>query len=131
MLQSVVRPRAAPIAAYRRAGITIGLGTDSIASNTQVRLAVEAAHIADPSLTPADRIALVTQGGAAALGLADRIGVLRAGWEADLAAFPIGDPQAADPDPERYLLDHAMTAAARFVMVAGRDRTGGRWVTNA
>ena len=39
--------------------------------------------------------------------------------------------QAADTDPERYLLDHALTAAARFVMVAGRDRTGGRWVTNA
>jgi 5-methylthioadenosine/S-adenosylhomocysteine deaminase len=122
---------AAPIAAYRRAGITVGLGTDSIASNTQVQLAVEAAHIADPSLTAADRIALLTQGGAAALGLADRIGVLRAGWEADLAAFPIVDAQAADTDPERYLLDHALTAAARFVMVAGRDRTGGRWVTNA
>jgi aminodeoxyfutalosine deaminase len=114
---------AAPVAAYRAAGVTVGLGTDSIASNDQVRLLVEARAATDPTLTPHDRIALATRGGAAALRLDDRIGVLQPGFAADLCAFAVTDPTACDADPAAYLLEQASRDRARFVMVAGIDRT--------
>lgn len=113
----------APLAAYREAGVVLGLGTDSIASNEAVRLRREARAAADPALSAAERLALATMGGAEALGLGDRIGRLAAGYEADLVAFALPDPVAADADPAAALLALPDDARARLVLVAGRDRT--------
>jgi 5-methylthioadenosine/S-adenosylhomocysteine deaminase len=115
---------AAPLAAYRDAGIAVGLGTDSAASNEQVRIDTEARAATDESLSAHDRLVLATAGGAAALGLADRVGTLTAGFDADLAAFTVVDHAACDADPAQYLLDAALRRPAAFVMVAGNERGG-------
>jgi cytosine/adenosine deaminase-related metal-dependent hydrolase len=113
----------APLAGYRDAGVVVGLGTDSIASNEAVRLRREARAAADPALSAAQRLALATMGGAAALGLGHRIGRLVAGYEADLVAFALPDLTAADADPAAALLALPDDARALLVLVAGRDRT--------
>jgi cytosine/adenosine deaminase-related metal-dependent hydrolase len=109
--------------AYRAAGLAVGLGTDSIASNTQVRIRHEARAAADPTLTPDERLALATQGGAAALGLEQRIGRLAPGYQADVVAFPIADLSAADSDPARFVLELPPDTRVVLALVAGRDRT--------
>jgi cytosine/adenosine deaminase-related metal-dependent hydrolase len=113
----------APIAALRQQGVPVGLGTDSIASNTQLRVRLEARAAADATLSFADRLALATHGGATALGLGDRIGRLDPGFEADLVAFAIHDAAEADADPARYVLELPPDARPLLTLVAGRDRT--------
>ncbi len=97
----------APLVEMLSAGITVGLGSDSVASNNRMDL-LEEARIALLSQrarlgsfeTPAaaDVLELATLGGAAALGLADVVGSLEEGKQADLAAFPL-DGVAPTTDP--------------------------------
>lgn len=119
----------APLAEYRLAGVRVGLGSDSVASNNRMDLLHEA-HVAvlmqgaggaRASISAHDAIRLATLGGAEALGLAGEIGSLEAGKSADLAAFrcdvpggiPVQDPAAA--------LVHSLSGRdATFVAVAGR-----------
>lgn len=98
-----------PLARYRAAGIRVGLGSDvaagpelSIFANMRagayvqngLRLLEEEG--APPSLGPLDWLRLGTYEGARALGLADRIGSLEVGKEADLIAV---DPRFVAPMP--------------------------------
>ncbi|HYK81627.1 MAG TPA: amidohydrolase family protein, partial [Gemmatimonadales bacterium] len=76
---------AAPLAAFRRAGLRVGLGTDSVVSVADVNLWADAAAA---QLVGADALRMVTFEGARALGLEDEIGSLEAGKQADLALFP-------------------------------------------
>jgi cytosine/adenosine deaminase-related metal-dependent hydrolase len=71
---------------YRRAGVRLALGTDSLASNGALDMRREMALLrrAHPDLAPGEVLALATTGAARALGLAGRVGELRAGAEADL-----------------------------------------------
>lgn len=107
-----------PVADLVRAGVPVGLGTDSAASNTAVRILREAKLAAIPA-TAAERIALATQGGARALGLADAVGTLRPGMRADLAAFAVHSPVECDPDPAAYLLAHCTDAPSALTVVDG------------
>jgi cytosine/adenosine deaminase-related metal-dependent hydrolase len=75
----------APLAAFRQAGLTVGLGTDSVVSTTDVNLWAEAAAA---GLQGSDALRMVTLDGARALGLECDIGTLEVGKEADLAVFP-------------------------------------------
>ncbi|HEY4768088.1 MAG TPA: amidohydrolase family protein [Candidatus Limnocylindria bacterium] len=97
---------AMPLARYLAAGVRVGLGSD-VAAGPDVSLfdvmragaytqnALRAAGLTDAAvLTPADWLRLGTLGGAEALGLADRIGSLEAGKEAD---FIVVDPEATLP----------------------------------
>ena len=102
----------APIRELLDAGVRVGLGSDSVASNNRMDV-LEDARVAalfqnarlarHDALTTADALRLATLGGAAALGLDDRIGSLEVGKDADLAAFsldsargvPLHEPQAA------------------------------------
>lgn len=100
----------APLVETLAAGIDIGLGSDSMASNNRmdmldearIALLMQRARIeTHEALSAADVLELATMGGACALGLADEVGSLEVGKSADLAAFPIGgavptsDPSAA------------------------------------
>lgn len=119
----------APLLAYLNAGIRVGLGSDSVASNNRMDLLAEA-HAATlmqsaatrraDALTAHEALELATLGGARALGMADRIGSLEAGKDADLAAFALRGASALPVhDPEAALV-HALHAGdAVLTVVAG------------
>ncbi|MEA2706123.1 MAG: 5-methylthioadenosine/S-adenosylhomocysteine deaminase [Gemmatimonadaceae bacterium] len=102
----------APLLPLVAAGIRVGMGSDSVASNNRMdildeaRLAVlihRAASRRHDAFGAHQALKLATIGGARALGLDSRIGSLEAGKDADLAAFrtdiprttPMGDPYSA------------------------------------
>src|SRR5437870_8964099 len=74
----------APLAALRRAGLRVGLGTDSVVSVGDMNLRAEAVAA---GLDSEDALRTLTLEGARALGLDDQIGSLEVGKEADLAVF--------------------------------------------
>lgn len=102
----------APIVAARAAGITVGIGTDSVASNNRLDL-LEEARVAqvlqravhrDPSaLDSATLLRMITIDAAALLGIDGLVGTLEPGKDADFCALrldrahnvPVGDPLAA------------------------------------
>jgi guanine deaminase len=131
-----------PLARYLAAGIRVGLGSDLAAgpdaslfnvmcAGAYTQSALRAGGGGDSALlSPADWIRLGTLGGAAALGLADRIGSLEPGKEADLIAI---DPSltlplegvGAQPDggPDEVLsrlIFRAHPAMVRGAWVRGR-----------
>ena len=75
----------APLAAFRRAGLPVGLGTDSVVSVGDSSLLAEATAAA---LDGEDALRMLTIEGARALGLEREIGSLEVGKQADLALFP-------------------------------------------
>ncbi|HEY3113485.1 MAG TPA: amidohydrolase family protein [Gemmatimonadaceae bacterium] len=102
----------APLLSLMEAGIRVGIGSDSVASNNRMdildeaRLAVlihRAATRRHDAFGAHQALELATIGGARALGLESRIGSLEISKDADLAAFridiprttPIGDPYSA------------------------------------
>jgi 5-methylthioadenosine/S-adenosylhomocysteine deaminase len=102
----------APLLPLMAAGIRVGMGSDSVASNNRMdmldeaRLAVlvhRAATRKHDAFGAHQALELATVGGARALGLDSRTGSLEVGKDADLAAFridiprttPIGDPHSA------------------------------------
>jgi 5-methylthioadenosine/S-adenosylhomocysteine deaminase len=122
----------APVREMLDAGIVVGLGSDSLASNDRIDLLEEArlamlfqnARLARPdALTPADAVTLATLGGARALGLDARIGSLEPGKDADLAAFSLADGRGGSMAGDPW--DAALTATsgpAALVTVAGHER---------
>jgi cytosine/adenosine deaminase-related metal-dependent hydrolase len=119
----------APLVELLAAGVPVGLGSDSVASNNRMdvleeaRLAVllQRARTGDPTAVPARAaLELATLGGARALGLDAEVGTLEEGKAADLAAFPLGDPRAVPwQEPEAALVFGLAGARATFVAVQG------------
>jgi len=102
----------APLLPIVEAGLRVGIGSDSVASNNRMdildeaRLAVlihRAATARHDAFGAHQALELATIGGARALNLDSRIGSLEVGKDADLAAFttdiprttPLGDPYSA------------------------------------
>jgi cytosine/adenosine deaminase-related metal-dependent hydrolase len=120
----------APIRELLDAGVRVGLGSDSVASNNRMDLLEEArlaallqgARLArHDALTTAEALRLATLGGAAALGLGDRVGSLEAGKDADLAAFSLETSRGVPVhEPEAAALYAVRGSDATFVTVAGR-----------
>jgi len=120
----------APLTDFLRAGIRVGVGSDSVASNNRMDLLDEArlAILLQRArtgrfdvLSATQALELVTLGGARALGLDPEIGSLEVGKAADLAAFPLATPRSTPVyDPASALMFAASGAAASFVAVAGR-----------
>lgn len=119
----------APLLEMLEAGIPVGLGSDSMASNDRMHLLEEARAAllaqrirtrAVDALPPARALELATLGGARALGLDARIGSLEPGKEADLAAFPL-PPASASADPSALAVLALGGAEACLVVVGGRE----------
>lgn len=120
----------APLAELLGAGIAVGLGSDSVASNDRMDLLDEArlalllatarGRRAD-ALGAAQALALATAGGARAIGLADEVGTLEVGKRADLAAFPLGgSARAPTHDPVAAAVLALAGTPASLVAVDGR-----------
>jgi len=113
----------ADLAAMRRAGVTVGLGTDSVVAGGRLDLFAEARLAAlgvAGGLAPRELLALMTAGGAAALGL-PRLGTLEVGGWGDLAAVGLAAPAFAETaDPEAAVAWGAAAADVVFTAVAGR-----------
>jgi 5-methylthioadenosine/S-adenosylhomocysteine deaminase len=129
----------APVPAYLRAGVTLALGTDSMASNNSADLFEEIKVGAllqrgvnhDPAaLSAADTLLMATSGGARALGggLSGRLAV---GEAADLILLDTGVLAATPmPDPAAFLGYAANGSNVTDVFVAGRRLlAGGRLTT--
>ena len=121
----------------RAAGIRLGLGTDSPASNDDLdlweeqRLASLFARQRDAdatALTAAGTLALATREGARALGR-DDLGVLAPGAWADLVHVSLDDAAFVDPDDDAQLVSNLVWASGargvRDVWVAGEQVLAG------
>ena len=91
----------APITHFLRAGITVGLGTDGVVSNNSLDMfeemktcaLIHKLHTNSPTVMDAKTVVrMATMGGAATLGLADKIGSLEAGKRADLIIVNTDQP---------------------------------------
>lgn len=125
-----------PLGRYLDAGLSVGLGSDVSAGPdlsifTEMRVGFFAQNAmrvgrlsSGPSLGPLDWLRMGTLGGAQVLGLADEIGSLEAGKEADLIAldpaFVASVPGATDEDPEDLM--------SRLIFRSHPDMVRGAWV---
>ncbi|HYL53950.1 MAG TPA: amidohydrolase family protein [Gemmatimonadales bacterium] len=96
----------APLMAFRRAGVRVGLGTDSVVSVGDADLRAEALAA---GLEGEDALRMLTLEGARALGLESEIGSLEVGKDADLAVF-------SSPN----LLQPPQTSSVLLTLIAGR-----------
>ena len=126
----------APVTGMRSAGVTVSLGTDGCASNNNLDLFGEMGTAAklhkmatgDPTtLDAASVLKMATIDGARSIGLADRIGSLETGKQADIIIIDTRKPHLTPMyHPESHIVYAAGGADVRHVMVAGtpvvRDR---------
>ena len=123
----------APLAALLAAGVGVGLGSDSVASNNtcdlleEARFAVLGARAAGDELDgrmpgAGDALRLATLGGAEALGLERSAGALAEGLQADLVAVGLdGAHQRPAYDPAAALVFASSGRDVLMTMVAGRE----------
>jgi 5-methylthioadenosine/S-adenosylhomocysteine deaminase len=110
--------------------IAVGLGTDGAASNNNLDVLEEArlaallhkVHRGDPTCVSAyQALELATRGGAKALGLDDRIGMLAPGMQADIALVDLRRPHLTPlHNVVSNLVYSARAGDVRTVLVNGR-----------
>ena len=126
-----------PLARYLEAGIPVGLGSD-VSGGPEVSVfdamrvgayAQQALHIVGrdprPLLDPLGWLRLGTLGGAQALGLADTIGSLEPGREADMIAV---DPSFTEPMPGAASGDEPAEIVGRLIFRTHPQMVRGAWV---
>ncbi len=87
-----LRVGTAPVAKFKKAGVKLALGTDSLASNRSLSLWDElafAAEVYSDSFSAQELLGLATTGGAAALGLQTQLGNLQPGLKASFQVIPL------------------------------------------
>jgi cytosine/adenosine deaminase-related metal-dependent hydrolase len=110
----------APLAAFRAAGLRLGLGTDSVASVNDLDLFAEArAAVESAGLSPTEAIRLLTLDGATALGLEPHVGSLEPGKWADLCMVRWDEGITAPNDVAAQVLRSGAGDVVR-TYVAGR-----------
>jgi len=120
--------------AYRRAGVTMGFGTDCAPHNLveEMRKASVLARVAARDIRAsgaADVFHAATVGGATAL-LRDDLGRLAPGMKADLVLLDLTVPQMQPArDPLRSYIYHAADRAVRDVFIDGQQVVADRKVT--
>lgn len=120
----------APLPQFLAAGISVGLGTDSVASNNRMDMLDEAriallmqnARGRSPlEVSAQSALELATIGGARALGLDRTIGSLEPGKAADLTAFRLDSSRTTPTEDPTAALIFALGGSRAFlVTVAGR-----------
>ena len=112
----------APVALFKKTGISLALGTDSLASNNSLSLWDElrfALETFPDDLTEQDVLRMVTLGGAAALGVSDSCGSLAAGKRADFQVI------STSPGDESRVVQRVMrTGKLQEVFVGGMRYAG-------
>jgi cytosine/adenosine deaminase-related metal-dependent hydrolase len=85
-----------PLAQMLATSVRVAVGTDSRASNPDLKLFEELRHIArhHPGVSPDAILRMGTLSGAEALGLADSFGSITVGKRAALIAIPLSDPKS-------------------------------------
>jgi len=122
----------APLAELRAAGLRVGLGTDSPASTPsfdmfdEMRTALYAARAREErpdALSTTDVLELATLGSAGALGLADEIGTLTPGKQADVCIVSLADsPFLPWEDPVTAAVLGGAPERVVATLVAGETR---------
>ncbi len=130
----------APIADYKKAGVTVALGSDSAASNNVMDMLGEmrtAALLAkaksqDASALPAAQaLRMATLDGAEALGLADNIGSIEAGKWADLTCIDVRHVNSQPLyDPISQLVYTVQPQQVSDVWVAGKHQVDNGTLTH-
>jgi 5-methylthioadenosine/S-adenosylhomocysteine deaminase len=120
----------APIADYVAAGVSVGLGTDGAASNNDLDMFEAMRQAAflqkvvrvDPTAAPASLVLeMATRRGAAAIGMADRIGQLTPGRRADVIIVDTTHPHLQPMfDPVAQVVYAAKGSDVRTTIVNGR-----------
>ena len=121
---------AAPLEKFLESGITVGLGSDSVASNNVCDLLEESRfaaltarnrHDSNRFVTAQEIFECATLGGARALGMDDSIGSLELGKEADLAVIDLTH-DAQDPVSDIYaaLVFSSNARDVKATIVAGK-----------
>ena len=119
----------APLTEMLSAGLAVGLGSDSVASNNRMHMLEEArtavlqqrARLRSHDAVPAvQALELATIGGAKALHLDARVGTLEPGKDADFAVFDVGAAALPVGDPVAAAIFSLGGTAAKFVAVAGK-----------
>ncbi|SCK06095.1 TRZ/ATZ family hydrolase [Vogesella sp. LIG4] len=117
----------APVQKLLAAGVNVGIGTDGAASNnkldmlSETRMGALLAKVGtlDPTAVPAaTAIRMATLHGAQALGIADKVGTVSVGKQADLIAV---DLSAVETSPQFDPISH-------IVYAAGREQVSHVWV---
>ncbi|HVT38069.1 MAG TPA: amidohydrolase family protein [Gemmatimonadaceae bacterium] len=130
---------AAPVGDLLAAGVRVGVGTDSMASNDRMDVWHESLLAAGFALAGGvapghgdhrGALELATLGGARALGLDDRIGSLEAGKQADIAVFPLPRSHTPRPADRDARAAGAPIMPAVLVLVAGRELVRGGRLAN-
>jgi cytosine/adenosine deaminase-related metal-dependent hydrolase len=100
----------------RALGFNICLGTDSLASNSDLSLFDELRELLhnEPWLSPREALEMATINGAAAIGQRNSLGCIRAGAQADLIALPLW--RSADVFESIVCYDEAIS----WMMVDGK-----------
>ena len=121
----------APFEAFLDAGITVGLGSDSVASNNvcdlieESRFAVLSARNREGSqrfISAKEALETATLGGAKALGLDHLIGSLEVGKQADLAVISLDrNPNTSATDINAAIVFASNASDIEMTMVAGRE----------
>jgi cytosine/adenosine deaminase-related metal-dependent hydrolase len=114
----------APLHIFKKLGIPLALGTDSLASNDSLSLWEEMRFALDlfkRDLSPAEVFSMVTSGGAAALGIAAASGSLEPGKWADFQVVGHGGA-AAEQVLERVVHE----GSVQEVYVGGKRYVGSR-----
>ena len=122
----------APLAAYRTAGINVGIGTDGPASNNTLDILDELrtatllakAVTGDASvLTSSDALRMATLDAAKAIGIADQVGSIETGKLADLTCIDLNRCNSQPVyDPISQVVYTARADQVSDVWVAGRHQ---------